>query len=279
MNLCKARVNCQSGGSRGATYFASFGYWALLVVVGAACGFLNTLASSGSAVSLPVLMLVGLPEGVANATNRLPVLIGAVMATFTFHRKGLLDWSAAAKLAPPAMLGAIAGVILAEYMPNRDMGLLITGAMMLALLMLFTKIKKALEQQLERKPQVDFQAMALMFGVGFWLGLIVLDGATYLLLVLMLICAYSLPYANALKALLLALTTLIAIALFWSKGEIRLVEGVALSVGSLMGGYFGAKLSSHIHARQWAFRMLVIVISLELVHLGWHYSAHWRQVI
>jgi len=31
-------------------------YWAILVFAGAACGFLNTLASSGSAVSLPLLL-------------------------------------------------------------------------------------------------------------------------------------------------------------------------------------------------------------------------------
>ena len=109
--------------------------------------------------------------------------------------------------------------------------------------------------------------------------LIVLDGATYLLLVLILVCSYALPNANALKTIILVATTVIAIAMFWSKGDVWLAEGIVLSVGSILGGHFGAKLSSHPSARQWAFRLLVVAIGLELVHLGWHYTASWRAEI
>jgi hypothetical protein len=51
--------------------------WSLLLGLGAelACGFLNTAAASGSAVSLPILLMIGLDPVSANATNRIPVLI------------------------------------------------------------------------------------------------------------------------------------------------------------------------------------------------------------
>jgi hypothetical protein len=254
-------------------------YWLVLILAGGACGFLNTLASSGSAVSLPILVMLGLPEGVANATNRLPVMIGSIAATITFQRQGQVDWRAAVWLVPPAAVGTVLGVLLAEKLPNREMGLLITAAVLVALLLLFTKIKTMLAQEIDRMPQVTPVAMALMLFVGFWLGLIVLDGATYLLLVLMLICAYKLPQANALKMVIVAVTTAIAIAMFWSKGDIRIAEGLVLAAGSIVGGYFGARLSGHVHARKWAFRLLVLAISLELVHLAWHYSAPFRATI
>jgi hypothetical protein len=255
------------------------GYWAILILAGGACGFLNTLASSGSAVTLPLLLMLGMPEGAANATNRLPVMIGSIAATLTFQRQRQIDWRAAAWLVPPAAIGTIVGVMLAEKLPNRDMGLLITAAVLVALLLLFTKIKTMLAQEIDRLPQVTPVAMALMLFVGFWLGLIVLDGATYLLLVLMLVCAYKLPQANALKMVIVVVTTAVAIAMFWSKGDIRLAEGLVLAAGSIVGGYFGARLSGHVHARMWAFRLLVLAISLELVHLGWHYSAPLRAAI
>lgn len=103
-------------------------YWALLVAVGIACGFLNTLASSGSAVSLPVLVMLRIPEVAANATNRLPVMIGSLMATWSFARSGQMDWRAAAQLVSPAVLGSIAGALLAEKLANRQMGIIITAA-------------------------------------------------------------------------------------------------------------------------------------------------------
>jgi uncharacterized membrane protein YfcA len=175
------------------------GYWGLLAVVGAACGLLNALASSGSAISLPALLMLGLPEGMANATNRLPVMIGALMATFSFARRGQLDWTAALKFVPAAAAGSLIGALCAELLPNRQMGILITGAVLVALVLLFTKIKTALARESIDPPQVTLRSVGLMFLVGAWIGLIVIDGATYLLLVLILVCGYALPHANALK--------------------------------------------------------------------------------
>ena len=73
----------------------------LLLFAGVFCGFLNTLASSGSAVSLPAMIFLGMDPGSANATNRLPVLAGAIAALFTFQRSEGLDWRLAARLTPP----------------------------------------------------------------------------------------------------------------------------------------------------------------------------------
>jgi uncharacterized membrane protein YfcA len=55
----------------------------LIIIEGAEflCGFFNTVASSGSAVTLPLLVFLGLPPAMANGTNRLPVVIGSVMAS------------------------------------------------------------------------------------------------------------------------------------------------------------------------------------------------------
>jgi uncharacterized membrane protein YfcA len=66
-------------------------YVLVLLSSGIACGFINTLASSGSAVSLPMLMMLGLPALAANATNRLPVLFGSLMALRTFQTERKVD--------------------------------------------------------------------------------------------------------------------------------------------------------------------------------------------
>jgi uncharacterized membrane protein YfcA len=249
------------------------GYWIVLIGAGLACGFLNTLASSGSAVTLPILVMLGLSAGAANATNRLPVLIGSLTALWTFERRKQVDWRAAAKLAPAAGLGSLVGVLLAEALPNRQMGIVITAVILIALLLLFTKIKQALGHDPEGPPRVTIGGIALMFFVGAWLGFIVLDGATYLLLVLMLVCRYDLARANALKVLLTSIATLVAIVMFSRAGDTRWLEGGLMSAGSVAGGHFGAKLSSHRLAKLWAFRALETVILLELVNLGWHYAA------
>ncbi|NDH56583.1 MAG: sulfite exporter TauE/SafE family protein, partial [Burkholderiaceae bacterium] len=59
------------------------------------CGFLNTVASSGSAVTLPLLVFMGLSPIVANATNRVPVVVAAFIATISFLRAKVIDWKIA----------------------------------------------------------------------------------------------------------------------------------------------------------------------------------------
>jgi uncharacterized protein len=246
-------------------------YVLVLLIAGIACGFINTLASSGSAVSLPMLMTLGLPALAANATNRLPVLFGSLMALLTFQAAGKMDWPAAWKIVLPATLGSVVGVYLAETLGNRQLGLVITAAVLVALLLLFTKLKEALAKDYHRLPRITPLGLLVLFLVGVWLGFIVLDGATYLLLVLILLFGYDLPHANALKVFLAMTTTLVPIVLFARAGDIWWTEGLLLSAGSLLGGYFGAKLSSQEQARTWVFRILVAVIVLELIHLSIHY--------
>jgi uncharacterized protein len=250
------------------TYFS---YVIVLLLAGFAAGFINTLASSGSAISLPMLLTLGLPALAANATNRLPVLFGSLMALRTFQASGKMDWPAAWKIVLPATLGSVAGVYLAETLHNRQLGIVITAAVMVALLLLFTKLKQALAKDYHRAPRITMVGLFVLSFVGVWLGFIVLDGATYLLLVLILMFGYDLPHANALKVFLLVCTTLVPIILFARAGNIWWTEGLILSAGSLLGGHFGAKLSTHVKAHIWVFRILVAVIILELVHLGMQY--------
>lgn len=239
---------------------------------GLACGFLNTAASSGSAVSLPILMLIGLDPISANATNRIPVLFGALSAANSFHRRKAIDWRLAAKVCIPVTLGGFAGALIAEIIPARDLGLAITAAVLIALVLLFSKLKQAI---------ASAEAAALTFGlreivafvfIGAWLGFIVLDGATYLLLALTLMVGLTLAPANAIKSVALIPVTVVAMLVFAQKGHIDWALGAIFGAGSIAGGILGARLSLSPDAKQWIFRILVVVIGAELLHLVVHYA-------
>src|SRR6202021_3682152 len=98
-------------------------YGLLLLLAGVSCGLVNTLASSGSAISLPVLLMFGLSPLDANATNRLTVLFGSLMALRTFQAKGQVEWRAGLKMCIPATLGSVAGGLAAERIPGGGMAM------------------------------------------------------------------------------------------------------------------------------------------------------------
>jgi uncharacterized membrane protein YfcA len=254
---------------------ANLGYdiWSLLLglAAGLACGFLNTAASSGSAVSLPILMLIGLDPVSANATNRIPVLIGALSATWSFHQRKALLWGLAAKVSLPVAVGGLAGAGLAELLPARDLALVITAAVLVALVLLFTKLKQAIESATSDTIHYGPREFLLFIGIGVWLGFIVLDGATYMLLALTIAVGLPLIHANAIKSAALVPTTIVAMLVFAYKGDIDWTIGAIMGIGSIVGAVLGARLATSPQARRWVFILLVIVIGAELVHLTWHY--------
>lgn len=250
--------------------------WTLLLggFAGLACGFLNTAASSGSAVSLPLLIFIGLDPLTANATNRIPVLVGALSATGSFHRKQAIRWALAWRIAIPVTLGALVGAGAAELLPMRDMALIITGALLVALLLLFTKLKHALARAVPLEAErFGWRDALLFFGIGAWLGFIVLDGATYLLLALVLGVGLPLLNANAIKSFALVPTALVALGLFAWNGVVDWEIGAALAVGAIAGGLLGARLAASPGARRYIFMLLVLVMVGELIHLAVHYWA------
>ncbi|HJS28417.1 MAG TPA: TSUP family transporter, partial [Anaerolineales bacterium] len=62
-----------------------------MIVAGFLAGFINTVAGSGSLITLPLLIFLGLPASVANGTNRVGVLFQNVVAMGSFRKSGVLD--------------------------------------------------------------------------------------------------------------------------------------------------------------------------------------------
>jgi uncharacterized membrane protein YfcA len=238
---------------------------------GLACGFLNTMASSGSAVSLPILMMIGLDPVTANATNRVPVLVAAIAATASFQRGGHLDWTLCWRIGLPVTAGALVGAVLAEVIPGRYLALVITAAVLVAFVLLFTKLKRAIETAETHPMRLGPREAVMFFGIGIWLGFIVLDGATYMLLALVLVVGLPLVKANALKSAVLIPTAIVAMAVFAVKGNVDWAIGAVMGVGSILGGWLGARWAASPGGRVWVFRILVVVIAGELVHLAIHY--------
>jgi uncharacterized membrane protein YfcA len=156
-----------------------------IFIVGAAglmSGFINTLASSGSAVTLPLMLLLGLPATVANGTNRVPLLAGALAALLAFHRAGVLEWRNGLFFSIPVIAGTVAGAALASVLDARVMGWAVVAAVVAALVMLLSNPKRFLRETAPGGPRVGLLTAAVFVPIGIWAGFIVLDSATYMLL-------------------------------------------------------------------------------------------------
>jgi uncharacterized membrane protein YfcA len=192
----------------------------------------------------------------------------------SFHRGGHLSWDLFWRIGLPVTGGAIIGAFLAEVLPGRDLALVITAAVLVAFVLLFTKLKQAIEAAGTHPLRYGPREALIFSGIGVWLGFIVLDGATYLLLALALAVGLPLVKANALKSAMLIPTAVVAMAVFAAKGNVDWTIGAVMALGSLFGGVVGARWAASAEGRTWVFRILVFVIAGELVHLALHYVFH-----
>src|SRR5262245_33110508 len=187
--------------------------YVLLLLGGLASGFINTLASSGSAIALPIFLFLGYSPHVANATNRLGVLTAACSSTVVFARQRKIDWAHVPHVLAPAVAGAVLGALLADELSDRDVRVVIILAVVMSLVLVLIGTKRFLGAAPAEHRRFGPLQMMLLFVVGIWTGLIVLDGYTYLLLTLVLAVGYDLVSANAMKVVAGIGVTVVAIAL------------------------------------------------------------------
>ena len=134
-----------------------------VVAAGFACGFINTLAGSGSLITLPLLIFLGLPAPVANGTNRVAIVIQNIVAVTSFRAQKVLDVKPAVRYAVPAVFGAIIGARIAVGLDAVQMERII-GILMLAMLpFVFWKPKTWLENKVGDASERSLVSVVIIF--------------------------------------------------------------------------------------------------------------------
>lgn len=235
-------------------------WYGVLILVGLAAGFVNTLAGGGSLLTLPLLLLAGLPPHIANGTNRVAVFLQSVAGTMAFDRKGVLDRGAILSLSLPTLVGSLAGSGAAVFLPARILEPALLGAMLMVAvtLVLWPSLLAPPPGDSARALSEVRGAWAVFFGIGFYGGFAQAGVGFFLLAALGGLLRYDLARSNALKLLLVTAFTGLALLVFVLAGQVWWIPGLALSVGTVAGSRLGVRFA--IEARQDLLRWVVVGI-------------------
>ena len=250
--------------------------WGLLVVVGIVGGVLNVFAGGGSLVTVPVMVFLGLPGPVANGTNRIGILAQSITSIATFARRGFSDFRLSLSLSACTLPGAVAGALVGANLEgawfNRVLALVMLGIM---LMMHFDRAATGRAAKGRAAPGRGTQARSgnpeptrrqliyghlLMLGVGFWGGFIQIGVGFIMMPILNRVMGLDLVRTNMHKVFIVAPYTLVALLVFASQVELMWLAGIALAVGSSIGGYLG----THFMVRS-SERTVRLVLNVILV--------------
>ncbi len=234
----------------------------ILFFVGAAAGALNVLAGGGSFLTLPVLILLGLPPTVANGTNRIAILAQNVTAVAGFHRHRLVDPAVAVRAAVPALagvgLGAWAAIEVGDETFRRALAIIMV---VVSLWTLWDPSGRRTGAAVRPDDRPRFRSVGFglaFFGVGLYGGF-VQAGVGFLMLATTTWAGINLVRGNALKVLVALCFTPLALVLFAAGGKVEWVWGIALAAGHVAGALIGVRLTM-LKGHAWLKRVVTAAV-------------------
>ncbi len=243
----------------------------VLFVVGVGAAALNVVAGGGSFLTLPALIFLGLPPTVANGTNRVGLLFQNTGAVWGFTRRGITQRSWLGLAAAPAVVGAVLGTWLAIQIGDRPF------QRILAILMIVVSLwtiwdpfgQRPLADtlpELSRAKMVTF--VLAFFGIGVWAGFIQ-AGVGFVILAVTTWAGLNLVSGNALKVLVVLTLTPVALVIFAASGRVDWSMGLALGLGTGVGGQIGVRLTV-LKGHAWTKRVVTVVVVIMALRL-WFY--------
>lgn len=242
----------------------SIGDWLLFILGGFAAGIINSLAGNGSAITLTLLFATGMDAGMANATNRVGVLLQTFTSVMSLKRskRTYILVKDSAWYFIPTVLGSLIGAYVAIDIPDQILMYIIGGFMILLLFTLVLQPKKWLIATDATRNKKTLLNWLLMFGIGLYGGFIQMGIGIMMLAALVLSAKYSLKDANIIKLILAFVLIIPAFIIYLLSGDIQWIPGIALAIGSSAGAYIGTRYILYMKSANTYIRYLLIGIIL-----------------
>lgn len=234
----------------------------LLVITGLLAGVINILAGGGSNLTLPALMVMGMPADIANATNRVAVTLQNVVAMRGFYKHDKLPTEDLGAILMPTLVGGFLGAISASYAPEWILKPLLLCVMITMTIIMLVKpsVISPPPGTIPRKVKEKPSAWWWLAGAGFYAGFIQAGVGFILITALAGALRYDLVRTNALKVVCVLLPTLVALAVFTARDQVLWVPGLILASGSMVGAHLAVKFS--ITAKPSTLKWFLLIMTL-----------------
>lgn len=210
----------------------------LLVGGGLAAGIINTMAGGGSSLTVPLLVLAGVPGNQANGSNRVGILAASASAVLSFRQSKTTSLGGVSKVLLPTVLGSVVGSVGISRLTD-DTFETIFGILLIPIVIL-TVFKP--KPKLDVEPWPTWVTYAVFFGIGAYGGAFQ-AGVGLVLLTALTRSGYDLVTANNVKVFINLIVTSIALPVFIANGNVAWGPALVLATGFLAGGWLGAKLA------------------------------------
>ncbi|MHA7971002.1 TSUP family transporter [Rhizobium sp. CAU 1783] len=233
----------------------------LLFLAAFIAGFIDSIAGGGGLITLPAMLIAGIPPLQTLGTNKLQSMFGAGSATIAYARKGHVDLRSQLPMAALAGLGGALGAILATIVPGDVLRALMP--FLLVAIAAYFALKPNLSDVDRHQRMTPF-----LFGVtfvpliGFYDGVFGPGTGSFFMLAFVSLAGFGMLKATAHTKLLNLSSNVGAFLVFLVNGVVLWKVGLLMGLGQFLGAQAGSRLAMRNGAR--LIKPLLIVTCVAL---------------
>jgi uncharacterized membrane protein YfcA len=252
------------------------GLMLLLALTGLLAGTVDAIAGGGGMISLPMLMLVGMPAHLALGTNKLQGSIGTLMAAINYYRRGMWSLKTIYKGLIFGFVGAASGAYLSQHISSAILGYIIPILLIAVLLYSIFMPSLGLIDRHPRMPEQLFFPLAGMI-LGFYDGFFGPATGSFWVFALVFFLGYNLAKATAYTKVFNLKSNIFATICFAIGHNIDYRAGLIMATGQFIGGQLGSHLVIKNGAKFVRPVFLTMVLLATLVLLGKQIYMHFGR--
>ena len=230
-----------------------------IILTGFVGAFLNTIGGGGSLFTVPILTFFGLPITMANATNRVALLVQNLFAVGGFRsKKVVLPWPYSLYLGMSTLAGGIIGSLMASRINDELFSRIFAIVMIISVIfILFNPKKPGGRERLSFKSQIV--GTICFFFLGIYGGFVQAGIGFLVLAVLSLVNNLNLVTSNYVKVFSAIVYTAASVVVFALEDKIDWATGGILAIGMAWGGWFASRWSVD-KGEVWIKRVMIVCI-------------------
>lgn len=213
----------------------------MLFMVAAIAGWVDVIAGGGGLITIPALMLVGVPPAAALATNKLQGSAGTLSSSLYFIRQGVVDLHAIRYLILATFIGSLMGAYLLLRIDASQ--LMVYLPVLLIAIALYFLLSPSISD-VDSAPKLGTIAFALLLCplLGFYDGFFGPGTGSFMLLAFVSVAGYRVSKATAHTKVLNFTSNIASLLYFVLFGEIYWIIGGVMIAGQLLGSIVGSRM-------------------------------------
>lgn len=248
-----------------------------MLLAGVAAGTMNAVVGSGTLVSFPVLLAVGLPPVTANITNNVGLVPGSLGGAWGYRRELSGQRRRVLVMGAASLVGGLIGAVLLLVLPAEVFRTVVPVLVVLALVLVVVQpsLVRWMQRRRERRGRarrpvdvVPPAAPVASFATAVYGGYFGAAQGILLIALTGLVIDDELQRLNALKNVLTGLVNGVATVLFtalWALGlaPVSWTAAAVLAIGALAGGLLGGRVGRRLPPA--VLRGIIVVVGLVAV--------------